>query len=86
MEIPDHLTCPLRKLYVGQEAIVRTLHGTTDWFKIEKGVWQGCLLSPCLFNPYDEYIMRNVIWMSYKLESRQVGETTTISDMQMIPL
>ena len=60
MGIPDHLTCLLRNLYVGQEARVRTLYGTTDWFKIEKGVGQGCLLSPCLFDPYAEHIMRNV--------------------------
>ena len=60
MGIPDHLTCLLRNLYVGQEARVRILYGTTDWFKIEKGVGQGCLLSPCLFDPYAEHIMRNV--------------------------
>ena len=59
MGIPDHLTCLLRKLYAGQEATVRTGHGTTDWFHIGKGVHQGCLLSPCLFNFYAEYIMRN---------------------------
>ena len=59
MGIPDHLTCLLRKLYAGQEATVRTGHGTTDWFQIEKGVCQGCMLSPCLFNLYAEYIMRN---------------------------
>ena len=58
-EIPDHLICPLRNLYAGQEATVRTGHGTTDWFQIEKGVHQGCILSPCLFNLYAEYIMRN---------------------------
>ena len=57
--IPDHLTCLLRNLYVGQEEIVRTLYGTTDWFKIEKGILQGCLLSPCLFNLYTEHIMRS---------------------------
>ena len=57
MGIPDHLTCLLRNLYAGQEATVRTGHGTTDWFKIEKGVHQGCILSPCLFNFYTEYIM-----------------------------
>ena len=57
--IPDHLTCLLRNLYAGQEATVRTGHGTTDWFQIEKGVRQGCILSPCLFNLYAEYIMRN---------------------------
>ena len=59
MGIPDHLTCLLRNLYAGQEATVRTGHGTTDWFQIGKGVRQGCLLSPCLFNFYAEYIMRN---------------------------
>ena len=59
MGIPDHLTCPLRNLYAGQEATVRTGHGTTDWFQIRKGVRQGCILSPCLFNFYAEYIMRN---------------------------
>ena len=59
MGIPDHLTCPLRNLYVGKEAIVRILYGTTDWFKIEKGVQQGCLLSPCLFILYAEHIVRN---------------------------
>ena len=59
MGIPDHLTCLLRNLYAGQEATVRTGHGTTDWFHIEKGVRQGCILSPCLFNSYAEYIMRN---------------------------
>ena len=59
MGIPGHLTCLLRNLYVGQEAIVRTQYRTTDWFKIEKGVQQGCLLSPCLFNLCAEHIMRN---------------------------
>ena len=59
MGIPDHLTCLLRNLYTGQEATVRTRHGTTDWFQIGKGVRQGCILSPCLFNLYVEYIMRN---------------------------
>ena len=57
--IPNHLTCLLRKLYAGQEATVRTGHGTTDWFQIGKGVRQSCILSPCLFNFYAEYIMRN---------------------------
>ena len=57
--IPDHLTCLLRNLYAGQEAIVRTRHGTTDWFQIGKGVRQGCILSPCLFNLYADYVMRN---------------------------
>ena len=59
MGIPDHLTCLLRNLYAGQEATVRTAHGTTDWFQIGKGVHQGCILSPCLFNLYEEYIMQN---------------------------
>ena len=59
MGIPDHLICLLRNLYAGQEATVRTGHGTTDWFQIGKGVCQGCILSPCLFNFYAEYIMRN---------------------------
>ena len=68
MEIPDHLTCLLRNLYAGQEATVRTGHGTTDWFQIGKGVCQGCILSPCLFNFYAEYIMRNA-----GLEETQAG-------------
>ena len=59
MGIPDHLTCLLRNLYAGQEAIVKTGHGRTDWFQIGKGVHQGCILSPCLFNLYAEYIMQN---------------------------
>ena len=59
MGIPDHLTCLLRNLYADQEATVRTGHGTTDWFQIGKGVRQGCILSPCLFNLYAEYIMKN---------------------------
>ena len=59
MEIPDHLTCLLRNLYLGQEATIRTRHGTTDWFQIRKGICQGCVLSPCLFNLCAEYIMRN---------------------------
>ena len=62
MGIPDHLTCLLRNLYAGQEATVSTRRGTTDWFQIGKGVRQGCILSPCLFNLYAEYIMRN-IWL-----------------------
>ena len=68
MKIPDHLTCPLTKLHAGQEATVRTGHGTTDWFQIGKGVCQGCILSPCLFNFYAEYIMRNT-----GLEEAQAG-------------
>src|SRR5574341_1335764 len=68
MRIPDHLTCLLRKLYAGQETIVRIGHGTTDWFQIGKGVCQGCILSSCLFNFYAEYIMR-----SARLEETQAG-------------
>ena len=68
MGIPDHLTCLLRNLYAGQEATVRTGHGTKDWFQIGKGVWQGCILSSCLFNIYAEYIMRNT-----GLEEAQAG-------------
>ena len=68
MGIPNHLTCLLRNLYAGQEATVRTGHGTTDWFQIGKGVRQGCILSPCLFNFYTEYIMRNA-----GLEEAQAG-------------
>ena len=86
MGISDHLTCLLRNLYAGQEAIVRTGHGTTDWFQIGKGVHQGCILSPCLFNSYAECIMRNVgLEKKHKLESRWPGEISIISDMQMIP-
>ena len=68
MGIPDHMTCLLRNLYSGQEATVRTGHGITDWFQIGKGVRQGCILSPCLFNVYAEYIMRNA-----ELEETQAG-------------
>ena len=68
MGVPEYLTCLLRNLYVDQEATVRTRHGTTDWFKIRKGVCQGCILSLCLFNLYAEYIMRNA-----GLEETQAG-------------
>ena len=71
MGIPDHLTCLLRNLYAGQEATVRTEHGTTDWLKIGKGVRQGCILSPCLLNLYAKYIMRNA-----GLEEAQAGIKT----------
>ena len=84
--IPDHLTCILRNLYAGQEVKVRTGHGKTDWFQIGKGVRQGCILSPCLFNLHAEYIMQNAGWMTHKLESRLLGEILTTSDMQMMPL
>ena len=79
--IPDYLTCLLRNLYVGQEATVRKLHGAMDWFKIWKGVHQGCILSPCLFKLYAEYIMQMPGWMKHKLESRLLGEIQTTSDM-----
>ena len=85
MGIPDHFTCLLRNLYAGQEATVRTGHGTTDWFQIGKGVHQGYMLSPCLFNLYAEYIIRNA-----GLEEAQAGikmprEISITSDMQMTP-
>ena len=72
MGIPDHLTCLLRNLYAGQEATIRTGHGTTDWFQIVKGVYQGCILSPCLLNLHAEYIMRNA-----ELNEAQAGIKTT---------
>ena len=85
MGIPDHLTCLLRNLYVGQEATGRTGHGTTDWFQIGKGVRQGCILSLGLFNFYAEYLMRNAGLKKHKLESRLPGEISITSDMQMTP-
>ena len=85
MGIPDHLTCLLGNLYASHEATVRTGHGTTDWFQIRKGVCQGCILSPCLFNLYAEYIMRNAVLDEDKLESRLPGEISITSDMQMTP-
>ena len=81
MGILDHLTCLLRNLYVDQEGTVRTGHGTTDWFQIGKGVHPGCILSPCLFNLYAEYIMRNT-WLD---EAQAAGEISITSDMQMTP-
>ena len=83
MGIPDHFTYLLRNLYAGQEATVRTGHGTTDWFQMGKGVHQGCILSPCLFNSYAEYIMRNA-----RLDEAQAGikiaeRISITSDMQM---
>ena len=86
MGIPDHLTCLLRNLYAGQEVTVRTGHETTDWFQIRKGVHQGCLLSPCLFNLYAEYIIRNA-----RLDKAQAGikiarrNKNNMILMQMIP-
>ena len=85
MGISDHLTCLLRNLYAGQEAKVRTGHRTTDWFQIGKGVRQGCIWSPCLFNFYAEYIMRNTGLKEAQAESRLLGEISITSDMQMTP-
>ena len=85
MGIPDHLTCLLRNPYAGQEATVRTGHGTIDWFQTGKGVCQGCILSPCLFNLYAECIMRNTGLEEAQLESRLPGEISITSDMQMTP-
>ena len=85
MGIPEHLTCLLRNLYAGQEATVRTGHGTTDWFQIGKVICQGCILSPCLFNFYAEYIMRNAELEETQAGSRLPGEISIISDMQMTP-
>ena len=85
MGIPDYLTCLLRNLYEGQEATVRTGHGTTDGFQIRRGVRQGCILSPCLFNVYAENIMRNAGLDETQAGSRLQGEISITSDMQMIP-
>ena len=85
MGIPDHLPCLLRNLYAGQEATVRTGHGTTDWFQLRKGVHQDCILSPCLFNLYAEYIMRNAGLEEAQAEIKMPGEVSVTSDMQMTP-
>ena len=85
MGIPDHFTCFLRNLYAGQTAIVRTRRGIIDWFQVGKGVCQGCILSPCLFNLYAEYIKRNARLNEAQLESRLPGELSITSDMQMTP-
>ena len=85
MGIPNHLTCLLRNLYAGQEATVRTGHGTTDWFQIGKGVHQGYILSHCLFNLYAEYIMWHAGLDEAQLESRLPGKISITSDMQMTP-
>ena len=82
---PYHVTCLLRNLYAGQEATVRTGHGTTEWFQIGKGVHQGCILSLCLFNLYAEYIMRNAGLEETQTGSRLPGEISITSDMQMTP-
>ena len=85
MGITDHLTCLLKNLYAGQEATVRTGHGTIDWFQIGKGVHQGCILSPCLFNLDAEYLMRNAGLDEAQAESRLLGEISITSDRQMTP-
>ena len=85
MGIPDHLICLLRNLYAGQEATVRTEHGTTNWFQIGKGVRQGCILSPYLFNLHAEYIMRNAGLEETQAGSRLPGEISITSDIQMTP-
>ena len=85
MGIPDHLTCLLRNLYAGQEETVRTGHGTTDRFQIGKGVHQGCMLSPCLFNLYAEYIMRNTGLEEAQAGIKIAGEISITSDIQMTP-
>ena len=88
MGIPDHLTCLLRNLYAGQEATVRTGHGTTDWFQIGKGVGQGCILSPCLFNFYAEYIMRNAgleeIQAGIKISGRNINNLRCADDITLM--
>ena len=84
MGIQDHLTCLLRNLYADQEATVRTGHGTTDWFQIGKGVHKGCILSPCLFSLYEEYVMGNA-GLDDAQASRLLGEIVIISDTQMTP-
>ena len=86
IRIPDHQTCLLRNLYAGQEATVRTGHGPTDWFQIGKGVHQGCISSPWLFNLYAEYIMRNVGLDEAQAGIKIAGEISVTSDMQMTPL
>ena len=85
MGIPDHLTCLLRNLYTDQEATVRTRYRTTDWFKIGKGMCQGCIFSPCLLNYVQSTPWEMPFWMNHKQESRLPGEMSTTSDMQMIP-
>ena len=85
MGIPDHLTCLLRNLYAGQEATVKTGRETADWFQIGKGVYQGYILSPCLFNFYSEYIMRNTGLEEAKAGIKITRRNIKISDMQMTP-
>ena len=86
MGISDHMPCLLRNLYAGQEATVQTVHGTKDWFQIRKGVRQGCILSPCLFNVYAEYIMRNSGLDEVQAGIKIAGEISVTSDMLMTSL
>ena len=83
MGLPDHLLCLLRNLHAGQEATVGTGHGTTDWLQIGKGVRQGCILSPCLFNLYAEYIMKDARLDEVQAGIKIAGEISITSDMQM---
>ena len=85
MGIPDHLTCLLRNLYAGQEATIRTGHGTTDWFQIGKGVHQGCILSPVYLTYMQNTSCKMLGWMKHKLETRWLGEISITSDKQMTP-
>ena len=85
MGIPDHLICLLRNLHAGQEATVRTGHGTIDWFQIGNGVPQGCMLSPCLFNLYAQYIMQNTRLEEAQAGIKIAGRNNITSDMQMTP-
>ena len=88
MGLPDRLTCPLRNLYAGQEATVRTRHGTTDWFQTRKGVHQSCILSPCLFNLYAEYIVRNAglgkAQAGIKIDGRNINNLRYTDDTTLI--
>ena len=88
MGIPDHLTCLLRNLYAGQEPTVRTGHGTTDWFKIGKGVCEGCILSPCLLNLYAAYIMRNAgldeAQAGFKIATRNINNLIYADDINLM--
>ena len=88
MGIPDHLTCLMRNLYAGQEATDSTGHGTTDWFQIGKGVCEGCVLSPCLFNLYEEYIMRNAgldeAQAGIKIAGREINNLRYADDITLM--
>ena len=84
MGTPDHLTCLLRNLYAGQEGTVRTGHGTTDWFQIRKGVSQGCILSPCLFNLHAEYIMQNEAQAGIKIAGRNINNLRYADDTTLM--